>query len=109
MKMIATTTVIRGNGACKVFVDGIMNEEIEKMNERHKKEMEAVCNELEATKSHLNRSLKRDLAPIRAMVARRSGLLYKIREKIEFVWGCIWYYGLRFKLWGYWDDSEQGC
>lgn len=100
MGIIATTTVIRGKGACKVFMDGIMNEEIEKMNEQHKKELETVRNELEATKSHLNRALKKDLAPIRAMVARRSRPFQRVLEKIEFVWGCIWYYGLRFRLWG---------
>lgn len=99
MKMLATTTVIRGNGACEAYMNGIMNEEIKKMNELHRQEMEAVINELQSKTNRENDLLAEKLPKIRAYTAKRSGRIYDIRDKLEVAWAFVWYMGLKFKLW----------
>ena len=91
MKMIASTTVIRGNGACKVFMDGIMNEEVEKMKEQHEREIMALTNELNATKNKETQLLT-DRLPM-------------IRDKIEVAWAFLWWLGTRGRLW--YDDNNR--
>lgn len=90
MKRLATTTVIRGNGACKVYMDGLMNEEIEKMRERYERQIEALTNELEATKRNETRLLTEKMPMIRVCAAKRYGLLNDIREKLELAYGFVW-------------------
>lgn len=104
MKMIATTTVIRGNGACKVFMNGIVNDEIEKVNERYERKIMALSNELEATKNKETQLLTEKLLMIRPYTAKRCGVLSDIREKIEVAWAFVWYMGKKFKLW---TDEEN--
>ena len=105
MKMIASTTVIRGNGACKVFMDGIMNEEVEKMKEQHEREIMALTNELNATKNKETQLLTDRLPMIRACTAKRCGVFSTIRDKIEVVWAFLWWLGTRGRLW--YDDNNR--
>lgn len=102
--MLATTTVIRGNGACKVFMDGIMNEEVEKMTERYEKELSAKEAELQATKNHRNDLLYRTLAEVRAMLAKPVSIIERIRERLVIIWCQIWGIGEALNLWSY--DNE---
>ena len=99
MKRIGTATVIRGNGACKVYVDGVMNSEIEKMSEEYKRMIEALENELEATKGNESRLLTEKLPMIRACSARRYGLVNDIRESLEMAYAFIWCLGERVRDW----------
>lgn len=104
MKMIASTTVIRGNGACKVFVDGIMNEEVEKMKEQHEREIRALTNELNATKETEKRLYAEKLPSVQEYTNKRYGLLSDIRDKLEVAWAFIWWLGTKRGLW--YDDEE---
>lgn len=104
MKMIASTTVIRGNGACKVFMDGIMNEEVEKMKEQHEREIMALTNELAATKKTEKRLYAEKLPSVQEYTNKRYGLLSDIRDKIEVAWAFLWWLGTRGRLW--YDDNN---
>ena len=99
MKMLATTTVIRGKGACEAYMNGIMNAEIEKMNELHRQEMEAVINELQSKTNRENDLLAEKLPKIRAYTSKRSGVFSDVLDKFEVAWAFVWYMGLKFKLW----------
>lgn len=105
MNRIAAVTVIRGAGACEVYMNGIVQEEIEKMKERHNKEMRAKEAELEATKNRLNDTLSDRLGVIRAGNAKRVSTLARIREKIEILWCQFWGMGYEFGWWTC-DDDE---
>jgi len=113
---IAAATVIRGKGACSVFVNGIADEEVEKNNELHAKELETVMNELKAVKKRMNNvpadicraeRLARNLAGLRLDAAKPRGIFRRIREGIGFIWACVWCYGLKFGLWEYVGDEED--
>lgn len=99
MKVIAAATVIRGNGACKVYVDGVMNKEIEKMSKQYERTIEALTNELEATKNNETRLLSEKLPMIRACSARRYGLVNDIRESLEMAYAFTWCLGERVRDW----------
>lgn len=105
MNVIATTTVIRGNGACEAFMNGIVNEEIKKMNERHEQELMTLSNRLESAENGRNNRLAARLPMIRAMTAKRYKPLGGVREKIEVAWACIWALGMEAGLWG--NDEEE--
>lgn len=111
MKLLATTTIIRGNGACKMFMDGIANEEIEKVNEElkkmkenYEKELSAKEAELEATKNHLNDVLTEKSTELRAMLVKPVSFVERIRERIVIIWCQIWGMGEALNLWSY--DNE---
>lgn len=99
MKMLATTTIIRGNGACKVFMDGVMNDEVAKMSERYERKIEALTNELTATKNKETTLLTEKLPMIRACTAKRTGIINHIREKLEVAWAFVWWLGNKCNLW----------
>ena len=105
MNVIATTTVIRGNGACEAFMNGIVNEEIKKMNERHERELMTLSNELEATKNKEKQLLAEKLPMVRALAAKRYRPLSEVREKLEVAWAVVWYLGMKFGLWN--DDGKN--
>lgn len=108
MERIATVTVIRGNGACEIFMDGIMREEIEKVNkeieemkERHNQELVTIESELEATRGHRNKLLSRKLDILRAGNARNVSWLARLKERIVIIWCQIYGIGVELKLWDY--------
>lgn len=101
MNIVATTTVIRGNGACEAFMNGIVNEEIEKMNERHQKELCAMESELGAVKTHRNKLLASNLAAVRACNARSVSWFVRLKEDITISWCKLYGLGEALKLWLY--------
>lgn len=105
MNVIATTTVIRGNGACKVFMDGIMNKEIEKMSERYERQIEALSNELAATKNKENKLLAEKMPVLRACIAKPCAPFSAVRNKLEVAWALVWYLGTEVGLWH--DDGKN--
>ena len=103
-RMIATATVIRGKGACKIFMDGIVNDEVAKMSERYERKIEALTNELTATKNKETTLLAEKLPMIRACTAKRYGPFNNVRDKLEVAWAFVWYMGKKFKLFE--DDRD---
>lgn len=101
MKMLATATVIRGNGACEAYMNGIMNEEIKKMTERYERKIEALSNELNATKNTEKRLFAEKLPMVHACTAKCCSPFSDIREKLEVAWAFVWYMGEKAKLWSY--------
>lgn len=104
MNRIATVTVIRGSGDCEAYVDGIVQEEIEKMKSRHNTEIQAKNAELEATKIHRNKLLSSKLGVIRAESARPISRFTRIRNKIDILWCKFWGIGYELGLWTCNDD-----
>lgn len=90
MKRLATTTVIRGNGACEVYMDGLLNEEIKKLNERHEKELSEKEVKLQVTKNQRDDLRYKDLIALRAMVAKPMSIAARLRERLVIIWCQIW-------------------
>ena len=116
MGILGTATVIRGKGACELFVNGIRDEEVRRINELHTKEMEIVMNELKKTKDRVRMmpidSYKRSrfaskMIDLRLGNVGRPSPFQKFKETVVFVWACIWVAGCKLGLCGYWDDEEN--
>lgn len=101
MNRLATVTVIRGNGACEAYVNGVIQEEIVKMKERHERELVTMESELAAAKSHRNDLLGEKLAVVRAANAKSISWFERVKERIIITWCQIWGMGEAFKLWFY--------
>lgn len=93
--------VFRENGACEIFVNGIVNEEIKKMKERYEKELSVMEAKLQAKTGHLNKNLHKDLMAVKVMVAQPVSLIERIRERIIITWCQIYGIGEALKLWSY--------
>lgn len=102
MKRIATTTVIRGNGDCEAYFNGIVKEEIQKLNERYK----AKEAELAAAKGHLNSVLSHQLNTSEVYNVKKKSIFSRIRDSIEILWCKIWGLGVVLGLWEYVGDKE---
>lgn len=85
---IATMTRIHGTGQCQAIVNGVVMEEMARMNERHKYEMNVISGELEAAKTHRNKLLAKDLEDLRVQLARPTSFWARLREKMEITW-CV--------------------
>ena len=114
MKPIAAATVIRSEGPCDMFVNGVVSKEIQKINRRmdavkkaNDRRVEALSNELDSTKNKCNDLRADRSASIKKRLAKRNTLRYRIRDKIETIWAHIWCYGLKWGLWAYVDDEEN--
>ena len=101
MSNIMTTTIIRGTGECKVFMDGVLNKEIEKMNERHQKELSILEAKLESSNNHRDDLLTSRLAFFRACDAKHVSWFARFKERIEILWCQAYGLGEAFKLWLY--------
>lgn len=103
MNMIAAVTVIRGQGGCQALMNGIVNEEMQKLNERHAKEMARTNAELEAAKAHRNRLLK-DALKRHETSEEKRGIASRIKDGIVFAWCCLWAWAFE---WGLIEEDEE--
>ena len=102
MNRVATTTVIRGNGGCEVYINGIVKEEVKKLNERYKiKEAELM-----AAKDHCNRLLSHNLNTLEVYNVKKKSIFTRIVEGIGIIWCKIWGFGVVIGLWDYIGDEE---
>ena len=101
MKMLASATIIRGNGACEMFMNGLKDEEIEKMKEQYENELSAVKAELESTKNKRNELLTNRLPTMKAVLAKPTSIIERFRERIVITWCQIYGIGSEFKWWTY--------
>lgn len=105
MKMIAAATVIRGQGECEAFMNNIVNAEMHRLNEQHRRETEAIREEMSAAKEHRDELLNQRLSQVRAKTARRNGRMHRIREAISMAWAMFWAIGGEIGLW-MWEGDE---
>lgn len=91
MNRIATTTIIRGNGACEIYMNGIVKEEIRKINEQHAMEMRTKDAELQAARAHRNKLLADNLEAARARNCHRKTVFSRIRKLCLVAWAIVWY------------------
>ena len=102
MKRIATTTVIRGNGGCEAYFNGILKEEIRKLNERYK----AKEAELAASKKHCNRLLAHQLNTLEVYSVKKKSIFRKLLDGIGILWFKIWALGWAIGLWDYVENKK---
>ena len=86
MQRIAAVTVIRGNGACQAFVDGMVNEELRRQQEK----LEAAEDRANRMEEDRNRLKGVRLTEIRWALTGKHGLLRRIRNAIETAWAIVW-------------------
>ena len=104
---IATLTVIRGNGECVAFMNGIVKEEMRKLNERHALEMSKKHAELEAARGHRNALLRDNLATYRVLNARPASAFKRLGERLVTLWCQIYGLGEHIGLWEYTGHDEK--
>lgn len=80
---IAAATVIRGQGECQAFIDGVVNAELKRQQEGLKAERERA-HMIEANR---NRLLTDRLEAIKP---QRKNLLKRLRSAIETAWAMLW-------------------
>lgn len=107
MNRIAAMTIIRGNGECQAYWNGVVMEEMRKMNERHALEVKTKDAELDAARSHRNALLRDQLAVYRALNAKPVSAFRRLREALVTFWCVIWGLGEHFGLWEYAGDDER--
>lgn len=118
MGILGTATVIRGKGACELFVNGIRDEEVHRINELHNKEIETVKNELKKAKNrmammpaeiHEKGYTANKLVKLRFGEFDRPSVFRRLLNMIELAWAYTWVYGVKHNVWGYWDEAENEC
>ena len=93
-------TVIHCEGpAGEVYVNGIIQKEIHKINERYNREIATLSDELKVSKDNNNRLFKEKLNVLQALERKRKRIVYVICNKVSTTWGVIWYLGVMAKLW----------
>ena len=104
MKKIATTTVIRGNGACEAYMNDIVNKEIAKMNKQHQMELSRQEAELEATRNHRDRLLADKLDSMNNKNAYKESFWQRFKDALEMAWCKFW--GITYVL-GLWRHNDE--
>ena len=107
MNRIAAMTVIRGNGKCEAYWNGIVMEEMKKLNERHALEMTKKNSELEAARGHRNRLLRDNLAAYRVLNARPVSAFRRLTERLTLIWCQLYGLCLEFGLVGRANDQRR--
>ena len=107
MKRVAAMTVIRGEGNCEALMNGVVSEEMKKMNERHAKEMAVLRAELEATKNKEKQLLSDRMAVIKASNAKPVQLFARVKEALVTAWCVLWAITHEWKFWEWMDDEHM--
>ena len=107
MNRIAAMTVIRGDGACQAYWQGVVMEEMKKLTERHELEMKTKDAELDAARSHRNDLLRDQLTTYRVLNAKPTSPFKRLRERLETLWCQFWGLGEHFGFWEYIRDDEN--
>lgn len=86
MNRIAAVTVIRGEGECQAYINGVASAEIRRQQERMRAETERART-VEASRDRL---LSRRLAEIIRELDARPGLLRRIWRGAVNAWALFW-------------------
>ena len=98
MNRVAAATVIKGNGKCEVFMNGVVMKEMKRLNEQHDAEMRSKNFELDTVRRSRD-MLRAD--NLKTRVEKRSRwqcIKESICEKVLVVWACIFLAALKLKL-----------
>lgn len=106
MKMIADMTVIRGNGECTALMNSVVNEEMRKLNEQHRRETSAMQEEMRTVKRHRDGLLSDRLGCITRRASRREGPIRRALERVVNAWAIVWALGVEAGLWT-WEGNDD--
>ena len=90
MKQIANLTVIRGNGGCEAYMNGIVKDEIRRQQELLKEQHAAEANRASAIEARRDRLLTERLAELSQKVNRRPNLLQRLWGPVVNSWAMFW-------------------
>lgn len=107
MNRIATMTVIRGNGACEAFMNGVVREEMLKINAKHDIEMKKTNAALQATTNHRNKLLADRAAALRQYNVRPRSIFSRIKDSIVNAWCLFYSFGWAIGFWKHIDEEEE--
>lgn len=86
MNRIAAVTVIRGEGECKAYIDGVADQDIRRKQEK----MRAEITRTRAVEARRNRMLARDLAEIEGMVNPKLNVFQRLWRPVADAWALFW-------------------
>ena len=86
MNRIATTTVIRGNGDCQVFINGIASAEMKRQQARLRAERE--CHRI--TEASRNKLLRRSLDDINRKMRKSRNPIRRAWDRVVNAWAMGW-------------------
>ena len=86
MNRIAAVTVIRGEGECQAFINGVADEEIRRKQDH----MRAATERARVVKTSRNRLLARRMAAITRKLNRKPNLFQRIWAPVAESWAMAW-------------------
>lgn len=109
MMRLATMTVIRGNGECEAIVNGVVAQEMRRMQEMHKKEMDTLDAQLKQITARRDKLLAENMHV--RNIPKKTPLFIRIKDKIADIYALsvatIIVLGERLELWEYICDDEE--
>lgn len=87
---VATATVIRGNGACHVYMNNIVSEEMKRQEALRRTERRATAVLTRAVIDHRDRLRDSHRAEINARLYSKPNLVRRIRDAISNAWALCW-------------------
>lgn len=82
MNRIAVATVIRGSGECQAYINGVVMQEMKRLNERHAAEMKASTEKLECVRRSRDRMREAKLREMRNGQSRKPRIGERIRKAL---------------------------
>lgn len=80
MNMIASATVIRGKGGCEAYMNGILNQEMKRLNDQHAAEVQMLTQQ----RNRLLADRMQAMKPV-----QREGLLKRLKNRLETAWAIF--------------------
>lgn len=96
MNRVATATIIRGNGECQAYINGVVMKEMKRLNERHAAEMRSKQFELDSVRKHRNRLLASKLDGGYDNRSKWQRFKDRVREKVCVAWAVVFAMALEF-------------
>ena len=86
MNRIVTATVIRGDGECQAYINGVVSAEIKRQQEMMRAEREHA----KVVEMSRNNLLRRNLEDINRRIQRRKNPVYRAYRKVSNAWAAGW-------------------
>ena len=108
MNMIASATVIRGKGECRVFVDGVAQMDIQRQQEQWRAVAAAEIEQLRMAEKGRNRMAAEALRLKRRAWEEVPGMIGRAREWIVGAWALAWGTVVSWgEMLGWWVYEEE--
>lgn len=85
-RRIAAATIIRGEGECKAFINGVADQEISRKQEQMRAEMQRAL----AVEGSRNRMLARNLAELESTLNPKLNRWQRFWKDMADVWALTW-------------------